>query len=39
MSEIWGIPLDILAFIIGVTCGMIFEFMIVLITGWIDERS
>lgn len=33
------IPLDILAFIIGVLCGMIFEFMIVFITGWIDEKE
>lgn len=31
------LPLNILAFVVGMTCGMIFELMICIITKWIGE--
>ena len=30
-----GLPLNIVTFIIGMICGMLFEMMIVIITKWI----
>lgn len=30
-----GMPLNIVTFIIGVLCGMIFELMIFIVTKWI----
>ena len=37
MMEAFGLPINILAFVVGVMFGMLFELMIVIITRWIGE--